>query len=207
MRVLLTGFEPFGKHSINPSQELIRSLPDTLGDDIKLFKICLPVDQQIAPENLLLQLHRNKPDVVLCFGLAPGRSRFCLERIAINLMDFQIPDNVGVKITEAPIVENGPTAYFTNLPINDLLSILLSENIPARISLTAGAFLCNLVFFRLMHEIETCLLSTRAGFFHLPLLPNQVIDSDKPSSSLSLDKVVQAVLLIIKFLNQDLTSG
>jgi len=184
-----------------------RSLPDTLGEDIELFKICLPVDQQIAPNNLLLQLHQHKPDVVLCFGLASGRSRFCLERVAINLMDFQIPDNVGVKISEAPINENGPTAYFTNLPINDLLSILLSANIPARISLTAGAFLCNLVFYRLMHEIETCQLSTKAGFFHLPLQPDQAIDSNKPSNSLSLEKVIQAVLLIIKLLYQYHSSG
>jgi len=170
MKVLLTGFEPFGKHGINPSQELIRSLPDTLGDNIELIKTCLPVDQLIAPKKLLFQLHQHQPDVVLCFGLASGCSRFCLERVAINLMDFQIPDNVGAKISEASIILNGPTAYFTNLPINDLLSILLSENIPERISLSAGAFLCNLVFYRLLHEIEICHLSTKAGFFHLPLL-------------------------------------
>ncbi|MEA3326668.1 MAG: pyroglutamyl-peptidase I [Chloroflexota bacterium] len=206
MKVLLTGFEPFGKHAVNPSQKLINELPDTLDDDIVLIKTVLPVDQASATRDLLFQLHHHQPDVAICFGLASGRSRICLERVAINLMDFQIPDNDGVKISEAPIIENGPAAYFTNLPISDLLSTLLDEGIQARISLTAGAFLCNLVFYSLMHEIETSQLPTKAGFIHLPPLPEQAALSDKSTPSLSLEKDVLSALLIIKFLYQNLTS-
>jgi len=200
MKVLITGFEPFGKHTINPSLELTNTLPGIIDEDIKLNKMILPVDHECAPKVLLDHLRHWDPDIVLCFGLAPERSKICLERVAINLMDFQIPDNAGVKVSETPIIIDGPAAYFSNLPIQDLLSKLLDDNIPARISLTAGSYLCNQIFYTLMHEIESYQLPIKAGFIHLPPLPQDRSCSGSHSHSLDMAAVTSAVMLIIRTL-------
>ena len=200
MKTLLTGFEPFGSHTTNPSQDLIGALPASINEEIKLKKVILPVDRERAPKALLANLHQWDPDVVLCFGLASDRSMICLERVAINLMDFRIPDNGGVKVTETAIIENGPAAYFSNLPTRDLLKKLLEENFPARISLTAGSFLCNQIFYTLMHEIETCQLNTKAGLIHLPHPPQDTSCSGDHSHSLDMETMTSALILIIKTL-------
>lgn len=202
MKVFVTGFEPFGKHAINPSRELTNMLPETIDGAINLKKAILPVDHQRAPKILLDHVHRWNPDIVLCFGLAPERTKICFERVAINLMDFRIPDNEGVKISETPIISDGPNAYFSNLPVRVLHSKLLDENIPARISLSAGSYLCNQVFYTLMHEIETCQLNIKAGFIHLPPLLQDESRSESHSHILDMETMTSAAKLIIKTLKK-----
>ena len=168
MKILISGFEPFGAYAENPSMELVKALPDQLSNQISLCKTILPVDNVHGPDRLLEEIHHTKPDAVLAFGLAPKRHRINLERVAINLKDYRIPDNAGNQITDQPIIPGGPTAYFTTLPIRKMLTALTAANIPGTISLSAGAYLCNQVFYRMMHEITFNNWPIRAGFIHLP---------------------------------------
>lgn len=197
MKILLTGFEPFGDIPLNPSQALVEALPNHLPDHVELTKAILPVDEQQAPKELLTLIHHHNPDAVLSFGLAAGRPKISLERVAINLMDFRIPDNVGTTKSNEPIIPGGPAAYFSTLPIQAMLSALMAEGIPAQQSLTAGAYLCNLVFYVMMHEISLSNLPIRAGFIHLPALPEQAALADKPMPSLNLDQAIRAAHILI----------
>lgn len=206
MKILLTGFEPFGVHTINTSQKLLENLPDSLENRVELKILILPVDEKLAPERVLAALHIEKPDVIIAFGLASGRSTISLERIAINLLDFRIADNAGIKIEDQPVVEGGPAAYFTTLPIQRILSGLREAGIAAEISLSAGAFLCNQVFYRVMHEISTKQLPTKAGFIHLPDLPEGVAKSQKKIPSMSLDLIRKAAQIIIACVAEELST-
>lgn len=201
MKILLTGFTPFGNSPLNPSQQLIETLPDIGNNGETLIKAILPVDHIQAQKLLLARLHQTQPDAVLMFGLASGRPKICLERIAINLQDYRIPDNAGVTITDEPIVAGGPAAYFSTLPVRAMLSALQAEGIPVRLSLSAGAYLCNQVFYTLMHEIAQKRLPSRAGFIHLPALPAQAAESNKDIPSMSLDQEIQAAHILIRQLH------
>lgn len=203
MKILLTGFNPFGNSPLNPSQQLVETLPEIGNNGKTLLKAILPVDHNQAPKILLDHLHQSEPDAVLMFGLASGRSKICLERVAINLQDFRIPDNAGVIKTDEPIIAGGSAAYFSTLPLRAMLNALTTENIPASLSLSAGTYLCNQVFYTLMYEIAQKQLPTRAGFIHLPALPAQAAESDKNLPSMSLDLEMQAAHILIAQLNPD----
>jgi pyroglutamyl-peptidase len=198
MKLLLTGFEPFGNNASNPSQRLVESLPEDSIKEINLFKVILPVDQAHAPAVLKTNLHKHNPDAVLSFGLASGRAKISLERVAINLMDFKIPDNAGKTITDQAVVAGGPAAYFSTLPVRSMLAALQAEGIPAELSLNAGAYLCNQVFYTLMHWLKQGKLPVKAGFIHLPALPEEAAQTDKATPSLTLDQDIQAALIMIK---------
>lgn len=202
MKILLTGFEPFDGSPVNPSQQVVEAVTDDTIVGISLIKTVLPVDYARAPFVLLEALHTHRPDAVLAFGLASGRSKISLERVALNLLDFRIPDNSGVKISDQSVIEGGPAAYFTTLPVRPFLLDFLEEGIPAEISLTAGGYLCNLVFYTIMHHISTHQLPTQAGFIHLPALPEQAAQSDKTLPSLSLELDIKAARLMIVHLSK-----
>ena len=196
MKILLTGFEPFGGYPINPSQLLIQALPDQyLG--MRLVKHVLPVHHQQGPQNILELLRSHQPDAVIAFGLASGRAQISLERVALNLLDFSIADNAGVIVENQPIVPGGPTAYFSTLPLPAMQAALTSDGISSELSLSAGAYLCNQVFYTLMHEIASQDLSTQAGFVHLPDLPEQAAQSSKPIPSMSLEVLIQAAHILV----------
>jgi pyroglutamyl-peptidase len=203
MRVLVTGFEPFGQSTVNPSQMLVEQSPDYLDKNIEIRKAILPVDKDKAPHLLLNEMKACQPDAVLAFGLASGRSKITLERVAINLMDFRIPDNAGEIASDQPIVEGGPAAYFTTLPIRSIAEALISAGIPVEISLSAGSYLCNQVFYTMMHAIAEQQLSIPAGFIHLPALPEQAAQFEKPIPSLPMEIDLQAAGIIIARLHQD----
>jgi pyroglutamyl-peptidase len=201
MKILVTGFEAFGENSINPSQIMGESLPDSYPEGIEIKKATLPVDKKTGPAALIKAFDYHKPDAVLCFGLALGRKVISLERVAINLMDYRIPDNAGVSIHDQPIVKDGPAAYFSTLPIRAMLAALKSAGIPAELSLTAGAYLCNQIFYTLMHTIHTLALSIPAGFVHLPALPEQAALAEKPIPSMGMDVMYRTAEILIKQLS------
>lgn len=202
MKILLSGFEPFGDHTRNPSQDLVLNLPDALDGGVTILKTILPVDHIRAPQILLEEISKHQPHAVLSFGLASGRARIGLERVAINLKDFRIADNTGVIMKDQPIVEDGPTAHFSSLPLRKMHTALLSAGIPSEISLSAGAYLCNQIFYIMMHEIEQKNLPTRAGFIHLPALPEQAAKADKALPSLSLEIGIRATHILISQLHE-----
>jgi len=201
LKILLTGFEVFGDNTVNPSEKLLDSLPGSYSENVNLVKLLLPVDKDLAPDLVLSALHKFKPDAIMAFGLASGRAKISIERIAINLMDFQIPDNTGVTVRDQPVISDGSAAYFATLPFESMLNALQKANIPSELSLSAGSFVCNQVFYHIMHNITVNNLSTKAGFIHLPALPGTAAKSNKSMPSMSLNLIIKAVKIMIECLS------
>jgi len=171
MRVLLTGFEPFGGQSLNPSREVARALHGTRVAGAQVTAVELPCVFAKALPALQQALAQHRPDLVLALGQAEGRSDLSLERVAINVMDARIPDNAGEQPIDVPVIAGGPAAYFSTLPIKALVAGLREAGFPASVSQTAGTFVCNQVFYALQHLLAG--QGVHSGFMHLPLLPEQ----------------------------------
>ena len=195
MKALVTGFEPFGADAVNPSREAMMRLPARLGD-IAIETRVLPTvfGRAIAAlEDAVVTAH---PDIVLCVGLAGGRAELSLERVAINVDDARIPDNDGQQPIDRPIAGGGPAAYFTGLPVKAAVRALREAGLPAIVSNTAGTFVCNHVFYGLMHLVATRRLPLRGGFLHVPYLPGQAAAlSGMPS--MALDQIVEGIEIIL----------
>lgn len=173
--VLLTGFDPFGGESLNPSWQAVRTLHHKRIAGHKVVAAQLPTlfDTSLAELARLLREHR--PALVICVGQAGGRAAISLERIAINVNDARIPDNAAAQPVDTAVVAGGPAAYFTGLPIKAMLQALQRDGLAAEVSQTAGTFVCNHVFYGLMHLLATRrgFSRTRGGFIHVPWLPGQ----------------------------------
>ena len=192
-RVLVTGFEPFDRDVVNPSWEVARAvdgwrieLPE--GRVAEVSAAQLPCVFGRAIEVLDEALARWRPDLVIALGLAGGRSDITPERVAVNLDDARIPDNAGQRPIDEPALSGAPTAYFTTLPIKAMVRDLRAAGLPAAVSHTAGSFVCNHLFFGLMHRLATspALARTRGGFVHLPSLPEQAArQPGQPSMALA----------------------
>jgi pyroglutamyl-peptidase len=175
MTVLVAGFEGYGGRSLNPSDELARSLDGALVAGEPVEARCLAVDLRAVGPAIRAAIEETAPVVVVCLGLWPGEPMLRLERIAVNQADFEIPDNAGVTARE-PLVPDGPAAWPATLPLHAVRDRLLAAGIPCRLSGTAGQFLCNAVLY---HALAACAArdpSPLAGFVHLPYLPRQVAD-------------------------------
>lgn len=188
-RVLLTGFEPFGGAALNPSAEVALRLADEHIPDLDIRTAILPVAVDTAPDMLLRLLITEQPDWCVMLGQAEGRAALSLERVAINLCDFSIPDNTGKRITNQPIVADGPAAYFATLPLHEMRDASFSAGVPADLSLSAGTYLCNLVFYTALHACQTYALSTGCGFIHLPALPEQMLGQHRPVPTMALSTI------------------
>jgi pyroglutamyl-peptidase len=173
--VLLTGFEPFDGGQINPSWLVAHALHGRRIGGHKLVAARLPTafGESLRQLDKLLQV--NRPALVICIGQAGGRSALSLERVAINLDDARIPDNLGAQPVDQPVVIEGPPAYFSTLPIKAMLQAMQRADIAAEVSQTAGTFVCNHVFYGLMHALATqqALKHTRGGFVHVPYVTGQ----------------------------------
>ena len=168
LKVLVTGFEPFNNAKLNPSEQLALALkPDDVPGARIVAKV-LPVVYGEAAERLLALIAEHNPDVVLCFGLAEGRTAITPERFAVNMDDASIADNAGHLRIDQPIHPGSPTAYETTLPIKELVVAIRSEGIPASVSLTAGTFVCNHIFYEMQNAVVG--KPIKSGFIHVPLL-------------------------------------
>jgi pyroglutamyl-peptidase len=185
--VLVTAFEPFGGEAINPSQEALARLdPGALGG-VELRRAVLPVAFGSGAERLRKAVAEHRPGVVICLGQAGGRAEITPERVAINLDDARAPDNEGARPEGRPVVPGGPAAYFSTLPVGAIVTGLRQKGVPAAASLSAGTFVCNHVFYALMHLLATERPGVRGGFVHVPYLPEQVLDRPgTPSLALEL---------------------
>jgi len=187
--ILLTGFEPFGTATSNPSSEIVKQIS---GDNI--VTAILPVAYAQSAERLLSLIEEHKPDVVICLGQAEGRTAITPERIAINLDDARLADNQGVLRNDVKILEDGPDAYFSTLPVNDIVAAIKAQGIPAAVSLSAGAFLCNHVFYVAQNKFAGS--DVRSGFVHVPLMDSQA--AEFPGlPTMPLDQMVLAVRAMI----------
>ncbi|MDY0294305.1 MAG: pyroglutamyl-peptidase I [Acholeplasmataceae bacterium] len=203
-RILITGFEPFGGEAINPSYEAIKKM-DThhLLCDIHMLE--LPVAFYDSSRIIIDKIHDLKPDVVVMVGQAGGRKEISIERVAINIDDSMTPDNKGVTPIDDPISIFGPHAYFSTLPIKSLLTSLKKANIPCHISNSAGTYVCNHIFYSVMHELyQQKNKNVIAGFIHVPYETNQVLN--KPDL-FSLDQrvITQALEIIIQTICENTT--
>ena len=195
MKALVTGFEPFGSERINPSGEALRRLPARLGS-LDIATRALPVVYGAALPALREAIAVAQPDIVLCTGLAGGRAELSLERVAINIDDARIPDNDGNRPIDHPVVAGGPTGYFATLPIKAAVAALRDAGLPAAVSNSAGTFLCNHVFYGLMHEAMTGAVRFRGGFLHVPYLPSQ--GARQPGCpSMALEQIVEGIEIIL----------
>jgi pyroglutamyl-peptidase len=195
MKALVTGFEPFGGEPVNPALEAVRRLPQQLGA-LAIAARPLPSVFGRAIAALEDAIVTTRPDIVLCVGQAGGRAALSLERVAINIDDARIPDNDGHQPIDRPVVADGPAAYFTTLPIKAAVAALREAGLPAIVSNTAGTFICNHVFYGLMHLAATQQLALRGGFLHVPFLPSQT--ARQPGMpSMALEQIVQGIEIIL----------
>lgn len=195
-RVLLTGFEPFGGESINPSFDAVKRLGTEGMDGVVLETLQVPCVFDIVIDMLTVTMRRFKPGVVICVGQAGGSAAVGVERVAINLDDAHMPDNAGRQPVDIPIVADGPAAYFSTLPIKAIVAALHAVGIPAEVSQSAGTYVCNHLFYGLAHLIATEFSGVRGGFIHVPYLPEQAA-RQRGAPSMSLDTVVRALQVAI----------
>ena len=191
-KVLLTGFEPFGKATLNPSGEIVKQIS---GDNI--VTAILPVAYAQSAERLMALIAEHKPDVVICLGQAEGRTQITPERIAINLDDARLADNEGVTRIDEPILVDGPVAYESTLPVKEIVKAINDAGVPAAVSLSAGAFLCNHVFYVAQDHFKDT--KVRSGFVHVPLMDEQA--GEFPGlPTMPLDQMVKAVRTMLEVL-------
>ena len=191
-KVLLTGFEPFGKATQNPSGEIVKQIS---GDNI--VTAVLPVAYAQSAQRLLELIAEHNPDAVICLGQAEGRTQITPERIAVNLDDARLADNDGVTRTDQPIVVDGPVAYESTLPIKEFVTAITAAGIPAAVSLSAGAFLCNHIFYVAQDRLKDT--KVRSGFVHVPLMDEQA--GEFPGlPTMPLDQMVTAVRIMLEVL-------
>jgi pyroglutamyl-peptidase len=192
--VLLTGFEPFGGEEMNPSEEIARQLHGVTIEKHEIVGALLPCVFGEAIKELKRQIAETKPALVICVGQAGGRSDITPERVAINIDDARIADNAEQQPVDRAIVKSGPVAYWSTLPIKTIVAGLQAVDIPASVSQTAGTFVCNHVFYGLMHELQNH-KGVRGGFIHVPFLPEQAA---KGQPSLTLEQMVEGIALAIE---------
>jgi pyroglutamyl-peptidase len=195
MNILLTGFEPFGGEVINPSWEVARSLHGQVIGGATVHARCLPTAFGTAPKAVAEALAVVRPEVVIGLGLASGRAEVSIERVAVNLIDARIPDNAGERPQDVPVRGGAPAAYFSTLPVKAMRNGLRAAGHPAGLSLSAGAFVCNQVFFELQHLLAG--RGLKSGFIHLPALPEQAARTHPTVPSMGLGAQVDAVKLAI----------
>jgi len=187
--VLLTGFEPFGTATSNPSGEIVKQIS---GDNI--ITAILPVAYTQSADRLLALIAEHNPDVVICLGQAEGRTAITPEKVAINLDDARLADNEGVLRSDVKILDKGPDAYFSTLPLVEMVEAIKAQGIPASVSLSAGAFLCNHVFYVAQNKFAGT--NVRSGFVHVPLMDSQA--PEFPGlPTMPLDHMVTAVKAIL----------
>ena len=194
-RILVTGFDPFGGQPVNPAREAVLRLPDTVGG-YEITKLEIPTVFGLAAETVLQAASERQPHAVLCVGQAGGRSAVTPEMVAINLREATIPDNAGNIPVNTPVVENAPAAYFSTLPVRDMVQAVKERGIPCALSYTAGTFVCNDLLYTLLHRYRDT--DVRVGFVHIPYLPEQ---AGEGVPSMELSTVVEALTAMIGAMN------
>ena len=196
MKILVTGFDPFGGEPINPAIESVKRLPDNIAG-AEIIKLEIPTVRKKSLEKIEKAINEHNPDVILSIGQAGGRFDISIERVGINLDDFRIPDNEGNQIIDEPVFPDGENSYFVKLPVKAMVQNVQKNNIPASVSYTAGTFVCNHVLYGVMYLIEKKYKGKKSGFIHIPFLPQQVVDK-RNMPSMELDTIVKGLTAAIE---------
>ena len=185
--LLITGFDPFGGETVNPSWEAVRRLPDAVGQ-YRLTKLQIPTVFSAAADTVLATAKADKPDVILCIGQAGGRDAVTPERIAVNIASAKTPDNAGNLPVEAPIDPAGPDGIFATVPVVAIAEAIIAAGLPGKISNTAGTYVCNDTLYRLLRHYAGT--SVKVGFIHVPCLPEQAAAG---APSMTLEEIIAAL--------------
>ncbi len=195
--VLLTGFEPFDKAAVNPSQKIAEALHGRIVAGHRIVGAVLPTTFARTSRELQRLLKTHRPALVVALGQAGGRDGISIERVAINIVDARIADNAGAQPIDRPIIKGAPAAYFSTLPIKAMRERLREAHIKAHISNTAGTFVCNQVFFALAHVIAEQQPPVRGGFIHVPFLPEQTRGKHRHAPRMTLQRMILAIRLCL----------
>ncbi len=193
MKALVTCFDAFGGESVNASFEAVRRLPPRIGE-LEIVTLELPTSYARSHPALGNAIARAQPSIVLCVGQARDRAALCVERIAVNVQDTEHADNDGARPVDAPIVPGGPAAYLATLPVRAAVAALRAGELPAQLSMSAGTFVCNHVFYNLMHLAATRRVAFIGGFLHVPGLPQQAAGG---AASMALDDIVRGIGIVL----------
>jgi pyroglutamyl-peptidase len=191
-KVLLTGFEPFGGETTNPALEAVKRLDGSRIEEYTVISRELPTVFGESIERLKASIEEVQPDIIICVGQAGGRPDITVERVAINVDDARIADNKGQQPVDTPVIEGGPAAYWSTLPIKAMVRRMRDSGIPASVSQTAGTFVCNHIFYALMHQLASSFKKRRGGFIHIPFLPEQAA-YHPGNPSMSLEQITKAI--------------
>lgn len=192
MKILVTAFDPFGGESINPALEAVKLMKDKI-DGAEIVKLEIPTVFRKSIDKVAEAIVKENPDVVLSIGQAGGRFEVTPERVAINVDDARIPDNEGNQPIDVPIYEDGAPAYFTTLPVKAMVEAIRSAGLPSSLSNSAGTFVCNHIMYGVLYQIEKMGKNIRAGFIHVPFIPEQVARRPVPAPCMSMVDIAKAL--------------
>ena len=199
MKILITGFDPFGGESVNPALEAVKLMKDEIAG-AKIVKLEIPTVFHKSVEKIHETMKAEKPDVVLSIGQAGGRFGVTPERVAINVDDARIKDNEGNQPIDVPVFADGAPAYFSSLPVKAMVEAIKAKGLPASLSNSAGTFVCNHVMYGVLYYIDKEFPGVRGGFIHVPFITNQVVTkTNVPSMALAditeaLEAAVEAIV-------------
>lgn len=196
MKVLLTGFDPFGGEPVNPAEEAVKMVSNNI-NGAEVIKITIPTVITKSVEAIEKAIEEHNPDIVISVGQAGGRFDISPERVAMNMDDFRIKDNEGNQVIDTTIKEDGQAAYFSNLPIKAMVKHMNENQIPASVSNTAGTFVCNHVMYGILYMIDKKYPNIKGGFIHIPYMTSQIIDK-KNTPFMSLQEIVRGLELAIE---------
>lgn len=202
MKLLLTGFDPFGGETMNPALEAVKLVKNKI-EDIEVMKLEVPTIFYKSIETVEKAIKELKPDVVVCVGQAGGRYDISLERVAINVNDARIADNEGNQPLDGPIFEDGDSAYFTPLPIKAMVAAIREEGIPASVSNTAGTFVCNHLMYGILYLAAKKYPGLKAGFIHVPFIPSQTVNRPLPAPSMSVEIITKGLEAAIRAIDKN----
>jgi pyroglutamyl-peptidase len=198
VKALVTAFEPFGGDSVNASLEAVRRLPARIGK-LEVVTAELPTSYARSLPALEAAIAREKPEIVLCVGQARDRAALCVERLAVNVQDTENADNDGARPVDAPVVAGGPAAYLATLPVRAAVAALRAAELPAQLSMSAGTFVCNHVFYGLMHLAAGGAHRFRGGFLHVPGLSQQAAFQLRSTApAMPLDDIARGIAIVLE---------
>lgn len=201
MKILFTGFTPFGGESVNPAWKAVANLPSVY-DDIEIFTLEIPTEFKKGFETIYAFLQTNPMDAVVCVGQAGGRAKISVEKVALNYMDGNIPDNGGYMPRNTPVAEDGWDGLFSTIPVEGIVDYLKECNIPSYVSLTAGSYVCNDTLYRLLYYFKKENMPVKAGFIHVPFAPEQVLEKNSLVPSMELSTMTRALIEIAVCINK-----
>ena len=192
MKIMITGFDPFGGEPVNPAYEAVKLLPDEI-EGAQIIKLEVPTVFGKAGETLEAAIAACQPDAVVCVGQAGGRSGMSVEKVAINYQDARIPDNENRQPVDKCIKKDGQTAYFATIPVKAVTAKMRENGIPAFISYSAGTYVCNDLMYSLLYLIDKKYPQMRGGFIHVPYAMQQAVDKPNGTPCMSLDAIAKGL--------------